>query len=127
MEILLVLSNFFFCHYVFKKLSATEASESVYMREPSCKCHDVSALSTLYMDRFGTVPFLNCNLSQSFHSHVVCISKIMLNSINRQLVHNIHVGNTLYMYVFANYNIINDLCNLFLPFNCLLQPLHAVI
>ena len=32
-EKLLVLSNFFFCHYVFKKLSAAEASESVYMRE----------------------------------------------------------------------------------------------
>ena len=29
---LLVLSNFFFCHYVFKKLFAAEASESVYMR-----------------------------------------------------------------------------------------------
>ena len=27
------LSNFFFCHFVFKKLSAAEASESVYMRE----------------------------------------------------------------------------------------------
>ena len=27
------MSNFFFCHYVFKKLSAAEASESVYMRE----------------------------------------------------------------------------------------------
>ena len=26
------MSNFFFCHYVFKKLSAAEASESVYMR-----------------------------------------------------------------------------------------------
>ena len=25
--------NFFFCHYVFKKPSAAEASESVYMRE----------------------------------------------------------------------------------------------
>ena len=32
-EKLLVLSNFFFCHYVFKKLSAAEVSESVYMRE----------------------------------------------------------------------------------------------
>ena len=32
-EKLLVLSNFFFCHYVFKKSSAAEASESVYMRE----------------------------------------------------------------------------------------------
>ena len=32
-EKLLVVSNFFFYHYVFKKLSAAEASESVYMRE----------------------------------------------------------------------------------------------
>ena len=32
-EKLLVLSNFFFCHSVFKKPSAAEASESVYMRE----------------------------------------------------------------------------------------------
>ena len=32
-EKLLVLSNFFFFHYVFKKLSAAEAPESVYMRE----------------------------------------------------------------------------------------------
>ena len=30
---MLVLSNFFFCHYVFKKSAAAEASESVYMRE----------------------------------------------------------------------------------------------
>ena len=30
---MLVLSNFFFCHYVFKKPSAADASESVYMRE----------------------------------------------------------------------------------------------
>ena len=27
------MSNFFFCHYVFKNPSAAEASESVYMRE----------------------------------------------------------------------------------------------
>ena len=32
-EKLLVLSNFFFCHYVFKKLSAAKTSESIYMRE----------------------------------------------------------------------------------------------
>ena len=32
-EKLLVLSNFFFCHNVFKKPSAAEASERVYMRE----------------------------------------------------------------------------------------------
>ena len=30
---MLVLSNFFFCRHVFKKTSAAEASESVYMRE----------------------------------------------------------------------------------------------
>ena len=32
-EKLLALSNFFFGQYVFKKPSAAEASESVYMRE----------------------------------------------------------------------------------------------
>ena len=32
-EKFLVLSNYFFCHYVFKNPSAAEASESVYMRE----------------------------------------------------------------------------------------------
>ena len=32
-EKLHVLCNFFFCHYVFKKLSAAESSESVYMWE----------------------------------------------------------------------------------------------
>ena len=30
---ILVLSNFFFCYYVFKKTSAADASESVFMRE----------------------------------------------------------------------------------------------
>ena len=32
-EKLLVLSNLLFCHNVFKKPSAAEASESVYMKE----------------------------------------------------------------------------------------------
>ena len=32
-EKLLILSNFFFRHNVFKKLSAAEAAESVYMRK----------------------------------------------------------------------------------------------
>ena len=32
-EKFLVLSNFFFCHYVFKNQSAAKASESVFMRE----------------------------------------------------------------------------------------------
>ena len=33
MDKLLVLSNFSFCHNVFNKASAAEASESFYMRE----------------------------------------------------------------------------------------------
>ena len=32
-EKLLILSNFFFCHYIFKKLSAAEVSESIYITE----------------------------------------------------------------------------------------------
>ena len=32
-EIACFSSNFFFCHYVFRKLFAAEASESFYMRE----------------------------------------------------------------------------------------------
>ena len=32
-EKLLIFSNFFFCHYVFKNSSAAEAAESVYVRE----------------------------------------------------------------------------------------------
>ena len=37
-EKLLVVSNFFFCHYVFKKPSAAEASESINMRERVNTC-----------------------------------------------------------------------------------------
>ena len=37
-----VLCNFFFCHYVFKKPSAAEASESVYMRERVNKYQSMS-------------------------------------------------------------------------------------
>ena len=36
-EKFLVLSNFFFNDYVFKKLSAAEESESIYMRERDIK------------------------------------------------------------------------------------------
>ena len=42
-------ANFFFCYYDFKKLSAAEASESVYMRERVkpvlTSTHDVDASS----------------------------------------------------------------------------------
>ena len=43
-----VLCNFFFCHYVFKKPSAAEASESVYMRERVKKCRKISRVSALF-------------------------------------------------------------------------------
>ena len=45
-DIKVALSNFFFCHYVFKKLSAAEAPESAFMRERvnenimTCVCLD---------------------------------------------------------------------------------------
>ena len=45
-EKLLVLSNFFFCRHVFKKPSASKASESVYMREmfDFLRCCDINAI-----------------------------------------------------------------------------------
>ena len=46
-ENLLVLSNFFICHYVFKKPSAVEASESVYIRE-KVKCYIKKIINLLY-------------------------------------------------------------------------------
>ena len=45
---ILVLRNFFFCHY-FKKLSAAEASESVYMRERVNSLFKHSSCSTLLL------------------------------------------------------------------------------
>ena len=45
MEKMLVLSNFFFCHYVFKRPSAAEASESAYVRE-RVKTREYSSLDT---------------------------------------------------------------------------------
>ena len=47
--------NFFFCHYVFKKPSAAEASESVYMRERA------NHLSNFHRDVPWVVPFQNCS------------------------------------------------------------------
>ena len=37
-EKLLILSNFFFCHYVFKNLSAAVASERVKVKYISAQC-----------------------------------------------------------------------------------------
>ena len=51
-EKLLVLSNLFFCHYVFKKPSAAEASESVYVRER------VKILVTLFLWQFVVTSLL---------------------------------------------------------------------
>ena len=62
-EKLLVLSNFFFCHYVFKKPSAAEASESVYMREITrlvnvlCQQHCSMTKIGLYICHIIPIPF----------------------------------------------------------------------
>ena len=77
-EKLLVLSNFFFCHYVYKTLSAAEASESIYMRE---------RVNFPYKDSFTCLCsrrlFVNRSLSKSvldlgkfnkivvFHEHIL--------------------------------------------------------
>ena len=63
-EKLLVLSNFFFYHYVFKKLSAAEASESIYMRERvdtykklACipKCEQISVSKSRILKKLKTL------------------------------------------------------------------------
>ena len=55
----LVLSNFFFCHYVFKKLSAAKVSESIYMRERDIRFSLVISnspfLIALYCVKFMTL------------------------------------------------------------------------
>ena len=56
-EKLLVLNNFFFCHYVFKKLSAAQASESIYMRER------VKSISVISWRLMGKLPVLLVHLS----------------------------------------------------------------
>ena len=50
-EKLLVLSNFFFCHNVFKKLSAAEASEIVYMRKRNKRHKLTNKWSNDWFDR----------------------------------------------------------------------------
>ena len=50
-EKLLVLSNFFFSRYVFKKLSAAEASERVYMREMVYVLQLKSIINFIYLPR----------------------------------------------------------------------------
>ena len=52
-EKLLVLSNFFFFHYVFKKSSAAEASESVFMRE---RVKELSGADSLYVEKGKLFP-----------------------------------------------------------------------
>ena len=53
---LLVLSNFFFCHNVFKKLSAAEASESVYMRERvNSEVKDIVIIKDIFTTLFNSL------------------------------------------------------------------------
>ena len=61
-EKLLVLSNFYFCHYVFKKPSAAEVSESVYMGER------VNMSFLAFSQKHATQHY--------FHSWLACILKI---------------------------------------------------
>ena len=56
--------QFFFCHYVFKKSSATEASESVYMRE-RVKSFIVSGLESWESLNISYVYFVGFKLSSS--------------------------------------------------------------
>ena len=69
-EKLLVLSNFFFCHYVFKKLSAAEASESVYVRKRDNAVHTKTSKSVSFP--FAT-SFFN---SMQYFSHHLNINSI---------------------------------------------------
>ena len=49
-EKLLVLSNFFFCYNVFKKMSAAEASESIYMKERvKTACSTIRSFDNIYI------------------------------------------------------------------------------
>ena len=85
-EKLLVLSNFFFCHYVFKKPAAAEASESVYMRERVNPFPDTEAVWRLAADNFwkhchkrrncswlAIYPLLTMILPGCFHGHLLQI------------------------------------------------------
>ena len=51
------MSNFFFCHYVFKKPSAAEASESVFLWER------VNILSVQSVGRWLIIPYLSAAFS----------------------------------------------------------------
>ena len=59
-EKLLVLSNIFFCHYVFKKPSAAEASESVYMRERVKK--NMQGNNCNHDNIFLVLSWINCGI-----------------------------------------------------------------
>ena len=50
------MSNFFFCYHVLKKLSAVEASESIYMRE-RVKEVSTSNKNKIYFDEKKLISF----------------------------------------------------------------------
>ena len=63
------MSNFLFCHYVFKKPSAAEASESVFMKE-----RVQSVLQLEYKKKFNLTNFENMKFKQIWKI-MICIWK----------------------------------------------------
>ena len=74
------LSNFFLCHYVFKKPSAAEASESVYIRERvqdleiRLPCSPIVDIGVLFKNEavFVTLSVTKDNVLELFHNHLCC-------------------------------------------------------
>ena len=73
-EKLHVLCNLFFCHYVFKKLSAAEASESVCMRERVCRLSSFHKMSVF----IGSVISVMEN-EQHAHKHYPSLTALNRN------------------------------------------------
>ena len=79
---MLVLSNFFFCHNVFKKLSAAEASESIFMRQ--------RVNSTRLMDLRQGLSMRLCTIQECINKqmpfHYLIDQKISHNTMDRFLL-----------------------------------------
>ena len=97
-EKLHVLCNFLFCHYVFKKPTAAEASESVYMRErvkphstvlqlhhsKSMVNHEIGAICNLILRTSSSVLVLS-HYHRTAGKFILTISSsvVMLSQYNR--------------------------------------------
>ena len=77
------LSNFFFCHYVFKKVSAAEASESIYMRER------VKGSRTIFQTAYWTDIFGSCIHNYEVQSNIFWHTRLFpipLISMNYKII-----------------------------------------